>query len=329
MMRNLSILLTLWIAFSSSSAVSSAFVVPTTKYCPFRTKSSRDHIAPVTTTTTTTTAFNYHAAAFLPRSSSSCLYMGWGPEPIWSNAQVLSNKPACSSEASVSVMIQVSPETCDQYTMPGQYVQLRLDDDDTKPLFLAIANAPPSTTEEENKENNTNVFEFLIKKKAGTNEWATSLTAGQTVQISQVLGNGFLIKENFNGFKYDFPTQNILLFATGSGIAPLKAVMESNLLELNQGRTARLYYGERCYQDICFLDKFKEWEQAGIEVVVVLSQEDWEGRCGYVQNALEEDGVPIPRNSGALLCGQKGMAESITEILKTAGVFEGRILTNF
>ena len=329
MMRNLSILLTLWIALSSSSvAVSSAFVVPTTKYCPFRTK-SRDPIAPVTTTTT---AFNYHAAAFLPRSSSSssCLYMGsWGPEPIWSNAQVLSNKPACSSEASVSVMIQVSPETCDQYTMPGQYVQLRLDDDDTtKPLFLAIANAPSSITEEENNENNTNVFEFLIKKKTD-NEWATSLTAGQTVQISQVLGNGFLFTENFNGFKYDFPTQNILLFATGSGIAPIKAVMESNLLELNQGRTARLYYGERCYQDICFVEKFKEWEQAGIEVVVVLSQEDWEGRCGYVQNALEEDGVPIPRNSGALLCGQKGMAESITEILKTAGVFEGRILTNF
>jgi phage baseplate assembly protein W len=48
-----------------------------------------------------------------------------------------------------------------------------------------------------------------------------------------------------------------------------------------------------------------------------------------VQNALEEDGVAIPRNSGALLCGQKNMAESVSEILKTAGVFEGRILTNF
>lgn len=39
--------------------------------------------------------------------------------------------------------------------------------------------------------------------------------------------------------------------------------------------------------------------------------------------------VPIPRNSGALLCGMKGMAESVTDILSRAGVFEGRILTNF
>jgi hypothetical protein len=40
-------------------------------------------------------------------------------------------------------------------------------------------------------------------------------------------------------------------------------------------------------------------------------------------------GVPVPRNSGALLCGQKGMAEAVTEILTKAGVFEGRVLTNF
>ena len=55
----------------------------------------------------------------------------------------------------------------------------------------------------------------------------------------------------------------------------------------------------------------------------------WRGRSGYVQNALEEDGVPIPRNSGALLCGMKGMAESVKDILLKADVFEGRILTNF
>ena len=53
------------------------------------------------------------------------------------------------------------------------------------------------------------------------------------------------------------------------------------------------------------------------------------GRSGYVQTCLEEDGVPIPRNSGALLCGMKGMAESVTDVLTKAGVFEGRVLTNF
>ena len=97
------------------------------------------------------------------------------------------------------------------------------------------------------------------------------------------------------------------------------------------GRTARLYYGVQTPDDLCFVDKFPEWESMGFQVVPVLSQppEGWSGRTGYVQNCLEEDGVPIPRNSGALLCGMKGMAESVKDLLMKAGVFEGRILTNF
>jgi hypothetical protein len=44
---------------------------------------------------------------------------------------------------------------------------------------------------------------------------------------------------------------------------------------------------------------------------------------------LEEDGVSIPRNSGALLCGVKGMVDSARSLLLKAGVFEGRVMTNF
>ena len=141
--------------------------------------------------------------------------------------------------------------------------------------------------------------------------------------------------ENLEGFKYDFPTQNVLLFATGSGIAPIRAAMESGQLNVagssTGGRTARLYYGVQNPDELCFVDQFGAWEQQGFQIVPVLSQPpaDWEGRTGYVQAALEEDGVPIPRNSGALLCGMKGMAESVKDILLKAGVFEGRVLTNF
>jgi NAD(P)H-flavin reductase len=136
----------------------------------------------------------------------------------------------------------------------------------------------------------------------------------------------YAIAENFDGLKYDFPTQNVLLFAAGSGIAPIKAAMESGQLDVKDGaRTARLYYGERTADDLCFKDEFAAWEAAGFEVVPVLSQPDtnWKGRAGYVQTALEEDGIAIPRNSGALLTGQKGMAEAITDLLSKAGVFEG------
>ena len=172
-----------------------------------------------------------------------------------------------------------------------------------------------------------------------------------------------------------------------SGIAPICAAIESGDLKTSSGgRTARLYYGVKNEKDLCFVDRFSTWEKNGVQVVPVLSQpsDSWQGRTGYVQNALEEDGtlwkkwrafsrlpiyvtyhniadwigyfltnnehflkfiasvnsykfilpffcsgVPVPRNTGALLCGMKGMVESVTEILTKAGTFEGRILANF
>ena len=256
------------------------------------------------------------------------LFMGWGPDPIWSTATVTSNTKACLSGASVTLQVRVPPETAAEYTTPGQYVQIRpihtnTNDDTIKPLFLAIASPP-------NPENA--VMEFLVKKTNG-NEWLTSIEANTDIELSQILGNGFAMHENLEGFKYDFPTQNVLLFAAGSGIAPIKAAMESGALDVKKdgARTARLYYGERTANDLCFMDKFAEWEASGFEVVPVLSQPDdaWQGRTGYVQTALEEDGIAIPRNSGALLCGMKGMTEAIKDLLLKAGVFDGRVLFNF
>jgi NAD(P)H-flavin reductase len=136
--------------------------------------------------------------------------------------------------------------------------------------------------------------------------------------------------ENLDGLKYDFPTQNVLLFAAGSGLLPIKAAMEAELLGGTEGARPPTLL-RRAHGCGSCLSKFAAWEAQGFEVIPVLSQPDasWKGRTGYVQNALEEDGIAIPRNSGALLCGMKGMTESVKDILNKAGVFEGRVIFNF
>lgn len=255
--------------------------------------------------------------------------MGWGPEPIWSPARIAGNAIASESGAYAYVTVEVPIETAAEYAIPGQYVQLRRDPGMEKSLFLAIASPPP--------DGDNPTFEFLVKRTEGS-AWFTDLPDGACMEMSQVLGSGFPIAENLNGYKYDFPTQNIVLCAGGSGLAPIKAAMESGQLQLQSGeggvsRTCRLYYGERCAADLALVDRFAAWEESGVEVVPVLSQpddgDDWQGRTGYVQNALEEDGVAVPRNSAALLCGPKGMTEAVTQILTDSGIFEGRILTNY
>ncbi len=260
------------------------------------------------------------------------IFMGWGPEPEWSPASITAVGGASISGNFVTVSVDVPSTLVEEYKVPGQYVQLKEDINDVeeKPLFLAIASAPVA-------EGNGNSIEFLIKKTEN-NGWITDAEEGKSVAISQVMGGGFPITEECEGFKYDFPLQNCLLFANGSGIAPIRAAIESGQLKIGKpgqgGRTARLYFGCTTPADMPYISKFKEWESNGIEVVPVISQPEncqgeWSGRTGYVQSCLEEDGVAIPRNTGALLCGVKGMAESVKDCLTKAGVFEGRVMTNF
>lgn len=292
------------------------------------------------------------------RSIYRPLFMGWGPDPIWSSGAVDSNIQACPSGSCISLKLNVDDGTGFMY--PGQYVQVKPSGDtDIKPVFLAIASAPtgtpPKPTPPGKKKAKDEAdeaagpepiapvpatWEFLIKK-TDNNDWLTNIQPGQSVDVSQVMGGGFPIQDNFEGFKYDFPTQNVLLFATGSGIAPIRSAIESKQLNISPsgsgGRTCTLYYGVKTPDDMPYVSKFAQWEELGVQVVPVISQPDlpcesgavWQGRTGYVQNALEEDGVPIPRNSGALLCGVKGMCESVKSTLADSGMFEGRILFNF
>lgn len=287
-------------------------------------------------TTTTTSPIQYVSTnnKYEARQSLSQLFMGWGPDPIWEPATITATSAASASGNFVGLKVDVSPELVEAYKVPGQYVQVKQDinDEEGKVLFLAIASAPGAETEGEGSS-----IEFLVKK-TDSNDWITNADDGTAIAVSQVLGGGFPIEEEMNGFKHDFPLQNCLLFANGSGIAPIRAAIESGQLNIGKpgegGRTARLYFGCTTPADMPYLTKFREWETNGIEVVPVISRPEecegeWTGRTGYVQNLVEEDGVAIPRNTGALLCGVKGMAESIKDLLTTAGVFESRVMTNF
>ena len=247
--------------------------------------------------------------------------------------------------------VTLRPLTPHAILAPLKYKTNTYKDDSAKPIFLAIASAPtgeapkPVTTGKKKAVGDADfaagpefkvpvpaTWEFLVK---GTefNSWITSISPGSELSISQVMGSGFPIAENVDGFKYDFPTQNLILFATGSGIAPIRSAIESDQLGIGKGRTCTLYYGVRTPDDLSYVSKFPLWEQGGVSVVPVISQPDlggnWMGRTGYVQNALEEDGVPIPRNSAALLCGVNGMVDSVKAMLLDSGVFEGRVLKNF
>ena len=109
----------------------------------------------------------------------------------------------------------------------------------------------------------------------------------------------------------------VLFMACGSGIAPIAAAIESDSLGLNKAgynslfeRTGLLYIGARTSAHLPFSDRYEAWAAKGVKVIPVLSQPEanWQGRKGYIQDALRADKVKTPRNTGALLCGQRYIA---------------------
>ncbi|KAL4527635.1 hypothetical protein Ndes2437A_g02783 [Nannochloris sp. 'desiccata'] len=200
------------------------------------------------------------------------------------------------------------------YTTPGQFLQAKIAADG-KAGFFAIASAPDS--------NNAGVVELLIKPNGEAAEAICAATEGAIVKVSPVMGKGFLIDRiPADSFK------RVYLFATGSGISPIKALIESGKLNASARDQVTLYYGTRTPAAMAFENKLSHWEQEfGVKVVPVYSQEGQ----GYVQDMFLSQGGVVGGSEGvaAVLCGQKGMAEAVTEALTAAGVAKEHILMNF
>ncbi|KAI3516695.1 hypothetical protein L1887_15662 [Cichorium endivia] len=239
---------------------------------------------------------------------------------LWTPAPLANVKPAAESLFHITIDVSESPDLASSYTLAGQYLQLRLPDVE-KPSFLAIA-SPPSLA------STNGVFEFLVKSIAGsTAELLCGLEKGDVVELSPVMGKGF----NTDQISPPEDYQSVLIFATGSGISPIRSLIESGF-SADKRSDVRLYYGARNLQRMAYQDRFKSWESSGVTIVPVLSQptDNWAGESGYVQAAFARaKQIYAPESTGAVLCGQKQMAEEVTSILVGNGVPNEKILKNF
>lgn len=83
----------------------------------------------------------------------------------------------------------------------------------------------------------------------------------------------------------------LLLVAGGTGLAPIKAIVEAALRSANP-RPMLLYWGVRGRRDLYLKDTLDQWaRQAHLRWIPVLSEADaeWTGRSGYVHQAVMAD----------------------------------------
>jgi len=234
----------------------------------------------------------------------------WGAPVEFKTAKVLQNKQVAPGLHQLLVDVGA---LASGYTKPGQFIQAKVVADG-KPGFFAIA-SPPDV-------NNSGVLELLIKRvPGGAAEALCSLAPGGELMVSPVQGKGFPV-DKIPAASY--PT--LLMFATGSGISPIKAVIESGVLELPKRKDVRLYYGAKSAEAMAYKELLPAWSALGVKVVPVHSGKG--GAAKYVQDALAADGpLPNPAGTGVLLCGQKDMVTAVTGQLQPQGV--EHLLLNF
>jgi CDP-4-dehydro-6-deoxyglucose reductase, E3 len=211
-------------------------------------------------------------------------------------SRVLSlDKPA----ADVAVLRLQLPANQNLQYRAGQYVEFILRDGARR--AYSIANAPhllgsPPT------------IELHLRHSPGgkfTDHVFTAMKAKDILRMEGPFGSFFLREES---------TKPIVLLASGTGFAPIKAIIE-RLQHLASTRPAVLYWGARRRADLYQDDWARQVaaEMPKLRYVPVLSEataEDaWDGRRGFVHQAVMAD---LPDLSGhqVYACGAPVMVDS-------------------
>uniref|UniRef100_A0A0E0JDE8 FAD-binding FR-type domain-containing protein n=1 Tax=Oryza punctata TaxID=4537 RepID=A0A0E0JDE8_ORYPU len=245
------------------------------------------------------------------------------PTPTEWTAAPIASVGAATADASlfhVSLDLSSRADLLASHVAAGQFLPFRLPAA-PYPIFLAISSPTPASAA-----GLARSFDFLVKRLPGTpSACLCDLRPGDLVHVGgSVVGRGFEVGRIADA-------RDVIVFATGSGISPIRSLIESGFGR-NENIDVRLFYGVRNLQRMAYQERFSNWESRGIKIIPVLSRPDdqWTGERGYVQNAFSRmKKVVNPSSMGAILCGHKQMSEEITRALVADGVPKDRILTNF
>ncbi|MGW8192433.1 FAD-binding oxidoreductase [Sphingomonas hankookensis] len=200
----------------------------------------------------------------------------------------------------VRVMLKTPPASPMRF-VPGQYIDIMAEG---VRRSYSLANAPRSD----------GLLELLIKRYPGgqlSGYWFERARPNDLLRIEGPLGTFFL---------RDSPPGNIVFLATGTGIAPVKALLE----ELAAAPTRavahhiRVFWGNREAENFC-------WAPVGLGLDIgfhhLLSGagNDWAGRRGHVQHAALEDGLDVS-DTVVYACGSNAMIASARAALTARGL---------
>jgi NAD(P)H-flavin reductase len=203
-------------------------------------------------------------------------------------------------------------ELGDNHQTPDQVIKVK---NGAGEGYFALANAPGSGRLE------------LLVRRGGTvgDALIASAEPGGEVSVTAPFGKGFPVGEGQG--------RDVLMFAAGSGISPMRALVQNLIARRDGFGRAVLFYGERSDHDFAYAGERDQWIGAGVQVVLCCSRPsaEWAGPKGYVQDVARGIAFGAVDAGGAVafLCGMKGMVSAVRDTLAQAGLPVDRTYLNY
>ena len=158
--------------------------------------------------------------------------------------------------------------------------------------------------------------ELLIENVGSVTSKLAKLKVKDKVHIRGPLGVGYPM--------HHLEDNNLILIAGGTGLAPLRSVIEYLQKDRKKFGNVDIYLGFRNPECILFKEDIERWKKQ-FKVHMILNQPG-ELKCdqGFVTDLLEKQ-KPKPKKTFALICGPPVMMNSTIKKLKELG-FEDRHL---
>jgi ferredoxin-NADP reductase len=161
-------------------------------------------------------------------------------------------------------------------------------------------------------------FEICVRAVSGgfCSNFVHRLRPGDCIQVEGPYGDFRLA---------DGSPRDILMIATGTGIAPIKSMLLS-LLGHTGSRRIRLFFGLRNVSDLFYAKLLSDLRERypRFEPTIILSQPDplgWRGLRGHVTDLIHEQvSADQVSNTDAYLCGGRPMIEEAKRLLINKGM---------
>lgn len=200
----------------------------------------------------------------------------------------------------IEVTLRTPPKSRLEY-LPGQYVDM-IGKDGLRRSY-SLANAPRD-------DGKITLQIRKVQNGVMSRYWFNEAQPNDLLRMEGPLGTFFLRKKQ---------ASHLVLLATGTGIAPIKAILEqlSVTPEWNTYNHIHLYWGGRKEDDIYWQPEFP---RLPIKFTPVLSRaNNWQGHTGHVQQIVIADGIDLA-NAMVYACGSEAMIHSAREQLMAAGL---------